>query len=124
MEYRQIITQNKLSLVDYYNVQAIYTARIRTENIRIYAHLKTDKRILLGTYQTKNDAVKIIDMINKWLQAKYLSMNTYDCFNMPPSNFIELDEYNPKPKIEPVIEDNIELLKHSYSHYERKRTIK
>ena len=91
MDNRQIISQNGLILVNYYNIDHLKTETNINDYIYIYAHTAADNKVWLGTYPTIEEAKEVILCISHWLSNddSYYSKNknyaqcNYDTFIMP-----------------------------------------
>ncbi len=91
MDYRQIISQDGLNIVNYFNVDFIRVKDDENAGISVLAMTKHQNEINLGKYLTENEGRQVVQCINMWLSnddkfrtnLPYKSC-TYDCFVMPP----------------------------------------
>ncbi len=90
MDYRQIVSQNGLSIVNYFNIDFIKVESYKEAGIVVVAMTKHQNEINLGKYLSENEGRQVIQCINAWLSNDDAFMNnehykacTYDSFIMP-----------------------------------------
>ena len=95
MDYRQIITQNGLTLINYFNIDSVKTETNINKEHYLYANMKSGDKIWLGSYPDLDDISEVIVIINRWLgneddfadYEEYKSCS-YETFFMPAQTMI------------------------------------
>lgn len=89
MDYRQIISQNGMTLINYFNIDHIVTEKTSEQDLYIFAVTKISK-VMLGRYNSEAVCRQIIECLNLWLSCE-LKFNlippfeqcSYESFIMP-----------------------------------------
>ena len=90
MEYRQIVAQNKLAVINYFNIDSIKTETNINNSHYIYAQMKSGDKIWLGTYPSIGEIKEVLTVLVMWLSDNFpygiyeeYSHCSYETFIMP-----------------------------------------